>query len=234
MVDRAIHDTRVLSLGEGYDKDASLIPVYSGTRFVMEKSVTVAQVVTPGRNYVFSDVRAMHPISGSNFLGQATVNETDGAMTAIKILNHGRDYGDAGFLAFTAYYPGTNFRMENSITGLNPVNLAGISNCRSGMIISAVGGGGQHFRAVIDLTQLGQISSWSILHHGIDYTSDPQLTISSAMCLCHGLPGNVAGNFDSCLTPRRAHGATIGLRCTHAACILSSVLRCVSGCQMMC
>ena len=232
VVDRAINGTRVLSLGEGYDKDASLIPVYSGTRFVMGKSVTVAQVVTPGRNYVISDIRAMHPISGSDFLGQASVNETDGAMTAIKILNHGRDYGDAGFLSFTAYYPGTNFRMENSITGLNPVSLAGTSNCRSGMIISAVGGGGQHFRAVIDLIQLGQISSWSILHYGTDYTSDPQLIISSATCLCNGLPGNVAGNFDSCLTPRRAHGATIGLHFTHAACIFSSVLRCCGACRV--
>jgi hypothetical protein len=57
----------------------------------------------------------------------------------------------------------------------------------------------------------------SVTAHGSGYTSDPKFTISDARCKCNGLAGTVAGNFDACLSPRRAHGASLGSRVAHSA-----------------
>jgi hypothetical protein len=210
--DGAINGTRILSLGENYSQDTALIPVYAGTEFAMKDSISVAQVVTAGRNYVPADVVATHPFAGQGFLATTSVNETDGAVTGILVLNHGEQYGNAGYLAFVQFYPGTGERMELSITGLNLLDPISTSGCTSETIITAVGGGGENFRARIDRVTSGKIATYSILNHGRDYTSDPQLVMSHANCRCKGLPGNIPGNFDPCVTPRRAHGATIGGR----------------------
>lgn len=98
------------------------------------------------------------------------------------------------------------------MTGINIVKVASTSNCISGMIISTVGGAGDHFRASITKVHYltGEIESIVVSFHGSGYSSDPQFVISSANCRCNGLSGSVAGNFDACLTARRAHGASVG------------------------
>ena len=92
-------------------------------------------------------------------------------------------------------------------------------SCLPGMIITAVGGGGDAFRATITAVQYltGAIQAVSITQHGTGYSSNPQLVVSSAACRCNNLPGTVAGNFDACLSPRRAYGASIGSRVAHGA-----------------
>jgi len=129
----------------------------------------------------------------------------------VEISNHGHDYGPEQYLSLIAYYPRTLELMDNSIPGVWLIDLAATSNCLSSIIVFTSGGAGGNFRASITSNGLtGQIESVLVTSPGGGYSSDPHFVLSSASCTCKGLPGNVAGNFDACLMPRRAHGASFG------------------------
>ena len=212
----SIVNTRILQLGSGYTNDADLTPVYHGTNVRMDKSITIALVVAAGQDYVVADVRATHEFSGSDFLAHTTVDES-GAVTSLSIVDHGKDYGDAGYLRFVLFYPNTNVEMENSISGLSAHGLNLTAGCSEGDIITGVGGGGQDFRARIDAVEFasGAIVSFSIIYHGSGYAAPPQLVLSSPACKCNASAGHVPGSFDACITARRAHGISIGGRVAH-------------------
>jgi hypothetical protein len=179
----------------------------------MENSISIVQVLFGGQDYVAADVVVTHP-TGLGFGGTTRINVTDGSISAVVISNHGRNYKGAMFLSILLYYPGTDLRMDDSITALKILVPGSTARCFVGMIISAVGGGGQHFQANIGNVNYltGAIESVSIIYHGSDYSADPELVISSSSCTCYGLAGNVAGNFKRCLIAQRAHGAIIGGR----------------------
>lgn len=219
----SIISTRILQLGEGYSEDALLTPVYHGTTHPMDKSISIALVVSQGQDYVVADVRATHQFSGSGFLGRTAVDHA-GRVIDLQIIDHGKDYGDPGYLRFVLFYPNTNVEMENSISGLNTFGLNLTSGCRQDDVITGVGGGGQDFRARIDQVDYlsGRIIAYSIIYHGTGYSSPPQLIVSNADCKCNETSGSLAGNFDVCITARRAHGVSIGGRVAHDAVVFGA------------
>jgi hypothetical protein len=102
------------------------------------------------------------------------------------------------------------------------------SGCAVGASLTAVGGGGAGFYAVIRyawgypfipqqhdslsiaymgwrfcclhrvVDAFGTITSFDITNHGVGYTSKPSIVTSDSNCLCGGQPGSLPGVFEQC------------------------------------
>lgn len=207
----------------------------SCTSTAQEGTIGRVDIVAPGLGYVdgllllsggggagaAATVKADISAGGITQTLFATVGSRGGGYTAdpaVSVVYAGLTRCDDGTAAVA---PGEGCLQEQTITKV--IVRAGMTGCLIGDVVQAVGGGGGGFRATVTgVTPLQSITTVSISNHGAGYAADPLATVGTGACRCQDKPGNIPGNFATCLTLFRANNATVRARRAGGA-VLSAV-----------
>jgi len=192
----------------------------------MTNSITAIEILAGGSNYLDGDIRVTGGCDTRTNVGPrckealASFTVTGGAISAISVYDHGKDYQRDPFDDFDAtynpivvaiYYSGTLTSQSDTIVDLTAAGGT-TAGCSTSTRLYATGGGGYGFEAIVTAVNAGAIQTWSVANHGNMYTQDPEIVSSDASCTCDGNDGSVPGNMDACFTVVRAHGAILMAR----------------------
>ena len=205
----SIVQTSISSHGRDFVADPTAYDVYyTGTSVKQTNSITVLKVETAGTGYVNGDIRLLTS-PGAGFLGSLTVNATTGHVMSVEILSHGSNITETT-PAVTICFPDSSVPQESAVTEVKLAHDKRTSGCSVGESLTALGGGGSGFYAIItSVDAFGTIASFEITNHGVGYEEIPSIVTDDSNCMCSSQTGSLPGAFEQCFDLKVGKGALV-------------------------